>query len=359
MSTALSGPAADLGINMRLGVEAGIDRLNRSNKTPEQDLELVAMDDGYEPRRTAPNIRKLIEEENVSGIIGNVGTPTAIAALPIMNEQKVPFFAAYTGAGILRKNPPDPYVINYRASYAEETAAMVEALIKYRGLRPEEFAFFTQRDGYGDSGFEGGIDALLANGLKNETDVVHARYERNTMAVENGLADILSAGRDPKAIIMVGAYSPCAKFIRLAKGIGLHPYFLNVSFVGAESLQRELGDLGEGTIITQVVPHYESDLPLVREYHRDLTDYDPSAKPSFGSLEGYIAARILGVALAEYNGPVDREGIARALLDLGDFDLGLGVPLRLAPDHTQACHHVWASVIRDNRVQPLNWEDIP
>jgi len=149
MSTALNGPAAVLGQNMRNGVLVGFERANRAGGIHGRMLKLVALDDGYEPVRTAPNMRRLIEQEQVLAVIGNVGTPTAIAAIPIANENKTLFFAPFTGAGILRKTPPDRYVINYRASYAEETAAMIDALITRAHLKPQDIAFFTQRDGYG------------------------------------------------------------------------------------------------------------------------------------------------------------------------------------------------------------------
>ena len=117
MSTVLSGPAADLGKDMRQGVEAGLARANRAGGVNGHPLRLVSLDDGYEPARTAPNLRQLVEKEKVLAVIGNVGTPTAIAALPIAIEQKTLFFAPFTGAGLLRKTPPDRYVFNYRASY--------------------------------------------------------------------------------------------------------------------------------------------------------------------------------------------------------------------------------------------------
>ena len=129
MSTALSGPAAELGQNMRAGVLAAIEEANRAGGVGGHALRLISLDDGYEPARTAPNMRTLIDAEQVAVVIGNVGTPTAVAAVPIANASKTPFFGAFTGAGVLRKSPPDRYVINYRASYAEETGAMVDALI--------------------------------------------------------------------------------------------------------------------------------------------------------------------------------------------------------------------------------------
>src|SRR5450631_1584761 len=241
MSTALSGPAADLGRDMRRGVLAGFERANRAGGVNGRKLRLVALDDGYEPSRTAPNMRQLLDKDNVLAVIGNVGTPTAIVAIPIAMEQKTLFFAAYTGAGVLRDKPPERYVINYRASYAEEAGTMIDGLIDDLGVKPEEIAFFTQRDGYGDAGFNGGVAALKRHGLKNEKAILHVRYERNTLAVENAVASLVLAEHPPRAIVMVGAYAPSAKFIQQCREAGLRALFLNVSFVGSLPLAKELG----------------------------------------------------------------------------------------------------------------------
>jgi ABC-type branched-subunit amino acid transport system substrate-binding protein len=359
MSTALSGPAADLGKNMQRGVLTGLERVNRAGGVKGRQLRLIALDDGYEPTRTAPNMRKLIEKEQVLAVIGNVGTPTAIAAIPIANEQKTLLFAPFTGAGVLRKTPPDRYVINYRASYAEETAAMIDALIKIGHLKPKEIAFFTQRDGYGDAGFVGGIAALKRHGLKDENVVVHARYERNTLAIENALANILFASPPPRAVIMVGAYAPCAKFITLAKESGMEALFLNVSFVGSAPLARELGNKAPHVIVTQVVPHpQEKNLLIVKEYHEDLQKMDQPTTPTFGSLEGYIASRIFVKALENVQGQPTRENIIDALEGLKAFDIGLGKPLHLTAKKHQASHRVWPTILRSGQFVPFKWKDI-
>ncbi len=359
MSTALSGPAANLGKDMRQGVLAGLERANRAGGVNGQSLRLIALDDSYEPAMAAPNMRQLIEKDQVLAIIGNVGTPTAVAAVPIALEQKVPFFAAYTGAGVLRRNPPDRYVINYRASYAEETGAMIDALFDSHNLRPQDIAFFTQRDGYGDAGFAGGIQALKRHGLTDEKQVIHVRYERNTTAVENALATLLYADREPKAIIMVGAYKPCAKFIRLAHDAGLKSLFLNVSFVGSNSLAEQLGDLPVNVVVTQVVPHpLATELPIVREYQADLAALDPAAKPGFGSLEGYIAARVFIAGLSRVQDVPTREKIIDALESLGDFNLGLGVRLHYGPRDHQACHQVWPTILRNGSFVQFDWKEL-
>ena len=133
MSTALTGPAAELGLNVRQGFLAAIREVNESGGIGGRRVRLISRDDGYEPSRTVPNMHKLVDEDRVLAVVGNVGTPTAVAAIPIAMDGQTPFYGAFTGAGVLRKTPPDRYVINYRASYADETRAMVDALIQNFG----------------------------------------------------------------------------------------------------------------------------------------------------------------------------------------------------------------------------------
>lgn len=359
MSTAQSGPTAQLGTSMQEGVLLGLERANRDGGIHGRQLRLKVLDDGYEPARTAPNMRRLIEEDEVLAILGNVGTPTAIASLPLVRKHGIPFLAPYSGAGVLRQSPPEQYVFNFRASYAEEIAAMVDALIAYGGLQPQEVAFFTQRDGYGDAGYTSGFAALKRHGLSDERKVLHVRYPRNTLAVENALADILLSDKLPRAIIMVGAYAPCAKFIRLARELGIDALFLTVSFVGGEFLAQELGAAGDDVLVTQVVPHpLSSTAPIVREYRADLK-FAGGATPNHVSLEGYVAAQLLVKALQSSKvHPPSRQGLVDALENLGIFDIGLGFPLHLDPREHQASHQVWATRLQGGQLVPFRWEEL-
>ena len=146
ISAPFSGAAKELGQNMKLGIEAAFNVANASGGVHGRQLRLIAADDGYEPTRTAETMKQLYEKDQVFGLVGNVGTPTAVVALPYALERKMLFFGAFTGAGLLRSDPPDRYVFNYRASYAEETAAVVHYLVKVRRLKPEQIAVFAQQD---------------------------------------------------------------------------------------------------------------------------------------------------------------------------------------------------------------------
>jgi branched-chain amino acid transport system substrate-binding protein len=359
MSAPLTGNAGELGKDMQRGILAGLNRANRNGGINARKLRLIALDDAYEPSRTGPNMLRLIKKDNVLAIIGNVGTPTAAVAVPLANDQKTLLFAAFSGGPILRNDPADRYVINFRAGYAEEATAMIDALIDVAGLRPEEIAFFTQRDEYDDVGFAVGLVALQRHGLKDSKTVLHVGYVGNTLAVESAVADLLEAKKPPRAVVMIGAYAPCAKFIRLCRALDLNPLFLNVSFVGGNSLADALGKTDAQIIVTQVVP-FPSDesVPIVREYQVDLKAFDPSASAGFCDFEGYIDARILTLALETLQGSPTREAVVDALEGLGQFDIGLGEPLYLSRSEHQASRRVWPTILKGGRFVPFQWSDI-
>ena len=187
ISAPFSGAAKELGQNMKLGIEAAFNAANASGGVHGRQLRLIAADDGYEPARTAVTMKQLYEKDQVFGFVGNVGTPTAVVALPYALERKMLFFGAFTGAGLLRNDPPDRYVFNYRASYAEETAATVQYLVKVRRLRPEQIAVFAQQDAYGDSGFAGVAKAIRSLG-GNDSAILRLNYQRNTVDVDEAVA---------------------------------------------------------------------------------------------------------------------------------------------------------------------------
>jgi ABC-type branched-subunit amino acid transport system substrate-binding protein len=144
----------------------------------------------------------------------------------------------------------------------------------------------------------------------------------------------------------------------MARRAGLDAIFLNVSFVDANKLAQMLGPDGDGVIITEVVPHVDSTLPIVQEYRKALAGMPDPSSPNFVSLEGYIAARTLLRAIDKINGPVTSEAITDALEKLGEFDLGLGEPLRLSPQEHQASHRVWATKLTGGNVFPFEWNGL-
>jgi len=361
ISAPFTGSAKELGNQMKLGIETAFNLINDSGGIHGRQLKLVAADDGYEPMRAAESMKELYDKQQVFGFVGNVGTPTTVVALPYALERKALFFGAFTGAGLLRRDPPDRYVFNYRASYAEETDAVVRYLVKIRGVRPEQIAVFAQQDAYGDSGFAGVAKAMRVLRGGNEGAIVRLDYKRNTVDVDDAVAR-LRAHRIPiKAVVMVGAYRSCAKFIEKTRDLYPAMIYTNVSFVGSTALADELMLLGpryaNGVIVTQVVPAVDSYASAILKYRTALAKYFPGVLPDYVSLEGYVAGSLLLEGLKRAGRQLDTEKLVEALETVRDFDLGLGAPINFGPTEHQGSHKIWGTQLNETgRYQAIDLE---
>ena len=346
-SAALSGPAKELGRNMRLGILAAFDEVNAVGGVQGRVLELQSLDDAYEPEDAIVMTRHLIEQEQVFALIGAVGTPTSRSATPIARNAGVPYIAPFTGAAFLRDDEWDN-IINLRASYNQETEEMVARLTEDLGIT--RISVMYQNDSFGRAGFRGTVAALERRDMELTSIGI---YPRNTTAVKTALLD-LSQG-DPEAVIMIGAYEPVARLILWARRTGMDAVFMTVSFVGSNALAQELGPDGAGVLVTQVVPFPEDDsLPVVLSYLDALASHDPAAEPGFVSLEGYLAGRMVIAALQECGSEVDRSCLLDQLIARGDFDID-GFKLQFGNGDNQGSDEVFLTVIgSDGKYHPVN-----
>jgi ABC-type branched-subunit amino acid transport system substrate-binding protein len=345
---------------MKLGVETAFNRVNDAGGIDGRMLRLVAADDGYEPSRTLDAMKQLYDKDQVFGFIGNVGTPTAAVAIPYALERRTLFFGAFTGANLLRNDPPDRYVFNYRASYAEETDAVVRYLFRIRKLQPRQIAVFAQQDAYGDAGFAGVAKAFRALGF-NDATILRLNYKRNTVDVDDAVAQLHLQKPAIKAIVMVAAYRAAAKFIEKTRDLYPGMIYTNVSFVGSTALADELMLLGprfaSGVIVTQVVPAVGGYSSEVLEYKNALAQYFPGEAPDYVSLEGYVAANVLIQALKKTGRVLDTEKLIDNLEAMRSIDLGLGTPLSFGRAEHQASHKIWGTTIDDSgKYQPIELE---
>jgi branched-chain amino acid transport system substrate-binding protein len=338
-SAAFSGPARELGTNMRLGIQTAFHEVNENGGVHGRVLELISFDDAYEPEAAVNNTLRLIEQEEVFALIGEVGTPTSRSATPIAADAGIPFIAPFTGAEFLR-NDDWQNIINLRASYYQETEEMVARLIDDLGITRIGVLF--QDDSYGRAGYRGVLFALDRRDLKPASIGL---YPRNTTAIKAALLD-LSQG-NPEAVIMIGAYDPVAELVSWARHTGVDPIFMTVSFVGSNALARELGSDGEGVYVTQVVPFPTDDSQrIVSSYINALSAYDPEAVPGFVSFEGYLAGRLAIEGLRRCGQEVDRTCFLEILnyTDYIDID---GFTLRYGSDN-QGSNEVFLTVIGDD-----------
>ena len=350
-SAAFSGPANELGINMRLGIKAAFHEVNQRGGVNGRQLELKFMDDAYEPEAAIANTKQLIEDR-VFALIGAVGTPTSRSATPVAAEEGIPYVAPFTGAAFLR-NPEWENIVNLRASYNQETEEMVERLTEDLGI--ERIAVMYQDDSYGRAGYNGATSALARRGME---PVSVGLYPRNTLAVKTGLLDLRRG--EPEAVIIIGAYQPVAALISWARFTGLDPIFMTVSFVGSNALAEELGSKelvssGAGVFVTQVVPFpADTSLPIVQTYHRALSNFASAAEPGFVSFEGYLAGRLAIAALERCGRDVTRTCFLDIIRNERPFDLD-GFQLRYGPDDNQGSDAVFLTVIgSDGGYHPIN-----
>jgi branched-chain amino acid transport system substrate-binding protein len=335
----LSGPTKDLGLGVRRGYEAYVNKVNKQGGIHGRVINLVVKDDGYEPDQTLQHTKDLIAKEKVFALFNYVGTPTSKAAVPEASSNKVPYLFPFTGAEFLRA-PINRFVFNIRASYFDETEALVEHFVK--DLKITKIGIFIQDDGYGEAGKAGVVRALRKRGL----DIVgEARYKRNTEEVAEGLAALKKAG--PQAIILVGAYKPCAKFIKEAVASGFKPKFANISFVGSESLVAEMGAAGVGSYISQVLPSpTTSALAIAKQYRDDMTAAGHK-NFEYTSFEGYVNAVLLVEVLKKAGKELTREKFISTLESMNQ-DLG-GITVQFSANSHQGLQRVYLTQVADGQ----------
>ncbi len=345
-SAAFSGPAGELGVNMRMGIQAAFHEANEEGGIHGRALELRSLDDSYEPELAIANTRTLIEDEGVFMLLGAVGTPTSRSAVPVAQAAGAPYIAPFTGAGFLR-NPDLSSVVNLRASYNQETEEMVARLTEDLGIL--RIAVLYQDDSFGRAGYAGALAALERRDLE---PVAVGLYPRNTTAVKVALLDIQRV--EPEAVILVGAYGPLSSLILWARRLGLDTEFVNISFVGSNALAQELGPDGAGVFVTQVVPFpWDRSQDIVASYRRTLAAYDPSSTAGFVSLEGYLAGRLAIAGLQACGPRLSRDCFLKSLRSSESVDLD-GFELRYGEQDNQGSDQVFLTVIgSDGRYYPI------
>jgi len=330
----LQGDSRGLGQGMKAGIDAALAGQSVHNHRIVFDAE----NDNYTPEKTVEATRRLIDQ-GVFAMLGNVGTPTAKVSLPILAKAGVPAVGFFTGAGLLRPGVGD--VLNFRASYVQETARVINSALS-AGMHPQEVCAYVQNDSYGMAGVEGIKEAL--SGHPGTADVValldrviHMQgddparnnlgpvgvYERNTLSSREGYLSLKnwerSAGTRCRLVVSVGTYAAVARFVAYSRYKGDDWLVSAVSFTGADNFRNTLHEFNvrdDRVLMTQVVPPLDSSLPIVTEARAALGD-----RFGYVSLEGYIVGRMLLHILNGIKGDITRESFLAAARG-AVFDLG-------------------------------------
>ncbi|PCI25256.1 MAG: branched-chain amino acid ABC transporter substrate-binding protein [SAR324 cluster bacterium] len=367
---ALQGKAKGLGKGMQHGLNAAL----QGKIVKKRKIQISFENDFYVPSKSIAGTKKLLKQ-GIFLMIGNVGTPTAKITLPILKEQGTPAVGFFTGADLLRQPHPQP-IVNYRASYIQETEAIIKEAIR-NGLQPTQICAYVQNDAYGMAGLKGIMLAmqevnaphsmleayqklLLMEGEdppRNNIGPVGV-YTRNTRQVLKGFQSLKNweqkTGYHCKLVVTVGVYANIAHFSRNAKSKGEHWLLSAVSFTGAENFMKDLKryNATEKVIMTQVVPLLDSQLPIVLEAKKALGD-----QFGFVSLEGYLVGKMTLKILQAMPGELTRKNfmdqVQKTKLDLG------GVSIDFTKNRKQGSNLVISSYLTPTGFQkmtPKIWE---
>ena len=340
-SSALSGHAGQLGTNYIHGAMTRINQINEEGGIYGRTIRVISYDDQYDPPKAVENTQKLINEDKVFALFNYVGTPTAVMVIPIVEEAEVPLIGLFTGANVLRE-PVKKYIFNIRASYYQEIEHAMKYFVDKLGLN--KVAVFYQADAYGMDGLQGTEIALEKRGLE---PVALGSYTRGTLNVEEAVKAITES--EAEIVVMVGTYSPTAKFVKLVKDKEPEMIFHSVSFVGPEELVKELEGHTDSVFVSQVVPplHYTELLDSVGKYVENLAKYYPGESPSFEGLEGFVNAKVLAEGLRRCGGNLTREGLIEALESIRDYSAGIGAAVTFSENDHQGLDKVYLTSIED------------
>ena len=375
VSAAFSGPSRGLGTELYRGAAAYFAHANENGGVNGRRIAMRMYDDGYQPDPCVQNTMQLMLEDGVFLLFGYVGTPTVTRVLPILKkfqDENIYLFFPFTGAQPQRQPPYGEFAFNLRASYEQETGGLVDNFVRIGRRR---IAVFYQMDAYGRSGWAGVRAALARHGEQIVGEATYGRGAKFTGSMRRQVEILKSAS--PEAVICIGSYAACAAFARDAVDLGLEVPIANLSFVGSENLLKLLTEGREDSerytrllVNSQVVPSYEDfSIPAVREYRELMNRYDLQVPDelvqeeyapfphSFGSLEGFLNAKLLAEILRRLGDEVARGRLEEAVFSITDFDLGLGEQVSFGPGRRQGLQTVYYTAVEAGRFVPLeDWQ---
>jgi branched-chain amino acid transport system substrate-binding protein len=311
-SVALTGPLAELGRAMHTGARVCFDAVNARGGVNGRRIELIERDDGYDVKRSVENLHAFLQEPNLFGLFGVMGTPMIEALLPMIRNTDVPCFAPLTGASSAR--PADMRnVLNVRASYPEEAERLVEHLAT---IGVHRVAVVYQNNSFGKEVLAAAEAAMRRRSV---TKVAAASVQND--ASDAAAAATAIAAANPEAVLVGLAGKPTISFVKSIRATrkGLPLYALSV----AANTLTALGDDAVGIAVSQVVPlPTNSVTPIVRDFLQAWRAAAVSFDPSHLALEGYINARVFAEALRRTGRNPTRKAFIDTAWSIKRYDLG-------------------------------------
>ncbi len=307
------------------GAKLYFDHVNAHGGVNGQRIELVSLDDQFEPKLAADNARKLITEKNVISLFLNRGTPHTEAIMPVLTQYKVPLVAPSSGAMVLHK-PVHPWVFNVRASYQREAE---KAIVHLSTITLTRIAVVHVDDSFGEDCIEGVRKGFEKVRLQ---PVFLEKFDRTKPDLANAIA--LAQQHKPQAIVFIGSAGAVADGIKQLRGKGVQSQVVTLSNNASTGFIKLLGDQARGVVVTQVFPYERAISNAFVKEAQEIAAAQGINEVTPAMLEGYAGAKVLVEGLKRAGPRPTRASLQQALNGMHKVDIG-GLELSYSEsDHT-------------------------
>jgi ABC-type branched-subunit amino acid transport system substrate-binding protein len=321
-----TGPVSAGVQDVTRGAKLYLDAVNAEGGVGGEKIELVSLDDRFDPKVSAENARTLIEQKGVIALFLTRGTPHTEAVLPLLDRHAVPLVGPSTGAMVLHA-PLRKYVFNVRASYQREAE---KAMGHLAGIGMQRIALLTVDDSFGNDALQGALRGL---GRARLEPAMRATFDRSRPDFSRIAPEVARA--DAQGVLIVGTAQAVAEGIAAIRAAGSKAQLVTLSNNATPGFVAGLGPNAAGTIVTQVFPNERSvAVPIVKEAQALAKKGLPDGELSAAMLEGYASAKVLVEGLRRAGPRPTRATLQAALEGLRRFDLG-GLEVGYSPtDHS-------------------------
>lgn len=336
-SAPLSGGNADLGKDIRDGALGYFKKINDAGGINGKKITLVTLDDKNQAKLAGENAQTLIGTQNALALFGYASATLSIPAMPVVKEQKVPFFAPFTGADTIRAQ--NEFVYTVRATYADE----IEKIIGFWGsVGASQVTVLHYNDTVGKQNFETVAKSLEKFGKKP----VSVALERNVDITPAQVEAVIAS--NPQIIVATTLYAPISQMVTRLKAANKQFMLSSLSFAGASQIAKALGPNAAGITVALTVPlPSQRALPIVKECAEAWSGIGRTDAMTVTALEACIGAKILAEGLKTAGREPTRASLHRALSALRRVDTG-GYVVEFKPDFRHGGKHVDIAVIRQN-----------
>lgn len=333
----LTGTVAGPVKEMNEGATAYFNEVNQQGGIHGRKIEMLVLDDKFDPALTRKNAETLIKKEGVFMLFLGRGTPHTTSILPLISEYKVPLLAPTTGAKIFHE-PAHPRLFNVKATYQDEVAKAVE---HFTTVGMNSISLLHVDDAFGRDGLEGFKKAMAARKLTPVAITTFARVKPDFIATAK---EVIKP--NPDALIIVSSAKNTAGVIKAIRAQGGNMQIMTMSNNSSQSFMEDVGDAGVGVILSQITPapHLLS-TPLGKEFRDMVKKYGVTV--SYAAMEGYVNAKVLVEGLRRAGRNLTRNGFIRAMESMQRVDFG-GVMVTYGPNDHSGSEFVELTMIGKN-----------